>query len=194
MQFCDVLVYVQLSRLRHEVALHDCSAEVNEIAMAKIFVSEDFKVPKSLVTDLYRLEILEPNVAEIDYDAVMSSKERLRHVFCENDEWPADNMTLEDNMRDLEQHEAEFHSRKAFAYTVLTLSKERCIGCVYFYPSSIPEYDCEAYLWVRTSEVDLDDNLYINIRNWLKTHWQFKRVAFPGRKIPWKKWPGTLFQ
>ena len=73
MQFCDVLVYVQLSLLRHEVALHYCSAEVNEIAMAKIFVSEDFKVPKSLVTDLYRLEILEPIVAELDYDAVMSS-------------------------------------------------------------------------------------------------------------------------
>ena len=170
--------------MRHEVALHGCSAEVNAIAMANIFVPEDFKVPKSLVTDLYRLGILEPKVAEIDYEAVMSSKERLRHIFCENDEWPADNMTLEDNIRDLEQHEEEFHSRKAFAYTVLSLTKERCIGCVYLYPSSISEYDCEAYLWVRTSEVDLDDNLYKNIRNWLKTHWPFKRVAFPGRKIP----------
>ncbi len=48
--------------------------------MAEIFVPEDFKIPKSLVTDQYRLEILEPNVAEIDYDAVMSSKERLSYI------------------------------------------------------------------------------------------------------------------
>ncbi|MGV7225216.1 MAG: hypothetical protein ACQ9MH_27340 [Nitrospinales bacterium] len=130
----------------------------------------------------------------LQMDQTASADKEILHVFSENDEWPADNMTFEDNIRDLEQHEAEFHSRKAFAYTVLSLSKDRCIGCVYFYPSSIPKYDYEVYLWVRTCEVALDDNLYKNIRNWLKTHWQFKRVAFPGRKIPWNKWQGTLFQ
>ncbi len=159
--------------------------------MTEIFVAEDVDIPESLVADHYRLEILEPSVAEKDYEAVMSSKERLRHVFSENDEWPADDLSLEDNIRDLKRHEAEFNSRLAFAYTVLSPSKDRCVGCVYIYPSPIPRYDCEVYLWVRTSEVDLDGHLYKNIRSWLKSHWKFKSVAFPGREIPWNKWPGT---
>ena len=155
---------------------------------ARHLVSEDFKVPKSFVTDQYRLEVLEPSVAEMDYEAVMSSKERLRQVFSQNDDWPADDLSLQDNIRDLKQHQAEFISRKAFAYTVLALSKDKCIGCVYIYPSPIPMYDCEVYLWVRTSEVGLDDHLYKHIRSWLKSYWKFNRIAFPGRVISWKKW------
>ena len=159
--------------------------------MERTFVPEDFVVPESLLTDRYRLKMLEPSVADLDYDAVMSSKEHLRQVFGEDDDWPADDMTLEFNIGDLEQHEAEFRARQAFAYTVLSPAKDRCVGCVYFYPSSLPEYDCEVYLWVRESEADLDDHLYLTIRNWLKTDWPFKNPAFPGRDIPWDQWQGA---
>ena len=159
--------------------------------MEGMFVPEGSVVPESLSTDQYRLEMLTPGVAELDYDAVMSSKERLRQVFSEDDDWPADDMTLEFNIGDLERHEAEFHSRQAFAYTVLSPAKDRCVGCVYFYASSLPEYDCEVYLWVRESETDLDGHLYMTIRNWLKTDWPFKKPAFPGRAIPWDQWQGT---
>jgi hypothetical protein len=159
--------------------------------MKRMFVPEDFAVPESLSTDRYRLEVLRPSVAELDYDAVMSSRERLRQVFAEDDDWPADDMTLEFNIGDLERHEAEFRAREAFAYTVLSPDGESCMGCVYLYPSSVADYDCEVYLWVRESEVDLDGHLYAAVRSWLKTDWPFENPAFPGREIAWDRWEGT---
>jgi hypothetical protein len=162
--------------------------------MRKYFVPADFKVPESLITDSYRLEILTPKITGLDYDAVMSSKERLRNVFGESTEWPKDDMTLEDNTEDLKKHEEEFNSRKAFAYTVLTLSGDKCIGCVYIDSPKVPEYDCEVYLWVRDSEISLDDNLYQNVHNWIQSSWPFKRIAFPGREISWSDWKSYLLK
>jgi len=156
--------------------------------MSELFVPMTFEIPKSLTTDHYRLEILTPGVAELDFDAVMSSKARLRSIFEENSDWPEDNMSLDDNIRDLLQHEKEFISRQAFAFTVLTLTKDECIGCVYFNPSTVSEFDCEVYLWLRDSEIRLDTNLFENVKQWLVNHWPFKRIAFPGREISWDNW------
>ena len=154
----------------------------------------DFEVPESFVTDLYRLEILTPKVTELDYDAVMSSKERLRNVFGENTEWPKDDMSLEKNTEDLTRHEKEFKIREAFAYTVLTLPSDKCIGCVYIEPTIVREFDCEVYLWVRDSEISLDNHLYKSVYNWLLSSWPFKKIAFPGREISWADWKSYLLK
>ncbi|HJO95414.1 MAG TPA: hypothetical protein QF753_18595 [Victivallales bacterium] len=156
--------------------------------MTKIFIPTNFTVPEKLVTDNYRLEVLTPNVTELDYDAVMSSMERLRNIFGENTKWPEVNMTREENTRDLVRHEQEFRLREAFAYTVLTLSREKCIGCVYINPSTFSKFDCEIYLWVRDSHIALDNRLYKDVKNWLINFWPFKRMAFPGREVSWGKW------
>lgn len=159
-----------------------------------MFVPPDFVVPESLLTDRYRLEVLRAEVGELDYDAVMSSKERLRTVFCESEDWPADDMPLQENVAELERHEAEFRSRQAFAYTVLAPSRDRCLGCVYIYPPTVAGFDCEVYLWVRDSEAALDDALYKHVRHWLNTEWPFEHPAFPGREIPWTDWHGVQRQ
>ena len=156
--------------------------------MQNNFVPQSFNVPESLVTEKFCLEILTPKVAEIDYDAVMSSKTRLRSVFAESTEWPRDTMTLADNIKDLQRHEEEFKLRKAFAYTVLTPTREKCLGCVYIEPCKAVEFDSEIYLWVRDDSLSLDDDLYNNIRDWLANCWPFKKIAFPGREISWRKW------
>jgi hypothetical protein len=160
--------------------------------MTKTFVPIDFEVPELLEIDQYRLEVLTPNVTEMDYEAVMSSKERLRNVFEENTDWPKDDMSLEENREDLTRHEKEFRAREAFAYTVLTLSRDKCIGCVYFEPTNVSELDCEVYLWVRDSEISLDNHLYNNVRNWILNSWPFKKIAFPGREISWAEWKSYL--
>lgn len=159
--------------------------------MPEPFVPADFVLPRGLVTDTYLLEVLTPAVAELDYDAVMSSKDRLRDVFSANDRWPADDMTLAHNVADLRKHEAEFHAHRAFAYTVLAPDAMLCLGCVYLYPTTVSGYDCEAYLWVRTSTQHLDTVLHEDVRRWLASHWPFERPAFPGREIPWPQWRGT---
>ncbi|UCH64873.1 MAG: hypothetical protein JSW63_09640 [Ignavibacterium sp.] len=162
--------------------------------MKKNFVPTVFEVPDSLCTNNYRLEILTPDISELDYDAVMSSRKRLRNVFGENTEWPKDDMSLKENTEDLIKHEKEFKARKAFAYTVLKLSGNKCIGCVYIDPTEIPEFDCEVYLWVRDSEISLDDHLYKNVRSWLQSYWPFEKIAFPGREISWSDWKSYLLR
>ena len=159
--------------------------------MKKKFVSDSFEVPKKYSTEKFIFEILSPKVAEIDYDAVMSSRERLRQVFAVKTDWPKDDMKLEDNIRDLERHEKEFYSREAFAYTVLDPSKTKCIGCAYIEPSQNEKYDCEIYCWVRNSAIKLDSELYSTLYKWLKKDWPFKNFIFPGRDIPWKDWEFT---
>jgi hypothetical protein len=153
-----------------------------------MFIQDDFHIPDHLVTDQFRLVVLEPNLAALDYEAVMSSKERLKHVFAENDDWPEDSMTFEFNKNDLVIHEKEFRAKEAFAYAVFSSSKDRYIGCVYVNPSDAADYDCEVYLWVRDSEIHLDEPLFKSVDNWLQTEWQFKRRAYPGRTIAWADW------
>ena len=156
--------------------------------MTHSFVPIDFDVPESISTNNFYLTILAPTVSEIDYEAVMSSKIRLRTIFGENTVWPSDSMTLEDNSRDLLNHENEFKSRKAFAYSVLTNSQGKCIGSVYIDPCKFNEFDSEVYLWVRDDSIHLDTELYDFISHWLRTSWPFLNVAFPGREISWEKW------
>ena len=53
-----------------------------------MLVPESFKVPSHLSTEQFNFEVLGPDFSEIDYEAVMSSKERLRLVFPGNSTWP----------------------------------------------------------------------------------------------------------
>ncbi len=152
------------------------------------FLPKEFDVPRVFEVEKFRLEVLRPEVAEIDYDAVMSSKRRLRQVFSSATEWPRDDMTLSENRDDLIRHQAEFESREAFAYTVLTKDRARCIGCVYIDPCKLEKFDCEIYLWVREDCAELDDKLYEAIKAWVSGCWPFGSVIFPGREVPWSKW------
>ncbi|MEL7451331.1 MAG: hypothetical protein AAFN78_19110 [Pseudomonadota bacterium] len=156
------------------------------------FVPETFQVPVSLEATDYRLEVLRPEVTRLDYDAVMSSKTRLRSVFSEATEWPRDDMTLEKNTDDLARHEREFEAREAFAYTVLSPAGDKCVGCVYVCPPRVVGFDSEVYLWVRDDCVHLDEHLYLTVRNWLVEAWPLKRTAFPGREISWAQWATFL--
>lgn len=156
--------------------------------MTRELVPQSFQVPDSLETEKFRLEILRPDVTEIDYDAVMSSRVRLRGVFAETTEWPRDDMTLQENTDDLRRHEKEFHSRVAFAFTVLSPDRERCLGCVYLDPPKTTSFDIEVYLWVRDDCLFLDEELYITVKEWADKCWPFDRVAFPGREISWQQW------
>ena len=155
------------------------------------FVPDDFIVPRRVEQAGYVLRPLTTDDVEKDYDAVMSSRESLRHVFCQNDaEWPADTMTLDDNLRDLERHQEDFERRRGFTYTMETPDGLRCLGCVYIYPCRRGSYDARVHYWVRDSEKarGLEEELGVFLRQWLKEAWPFRRPAFPGREVPWREW------
>lgn len=155
-----------------------------------MFIPEGFKIPPHLSNDQFHFEVLEPSLCELDYEAVMSSQERLRHIFAENDEWPEEDMSYEFNKNDLIIHENEFKAREAFAYAVFNAAKDNYLGCVYINPTESSGHDCEVYLWVKDSVVEMDKTLFENVDGWLKREWPFQQIAYPGRTITWSDWSG----
>lgn len=156
------------------------------------FLPDNFVVPKKLETEKMRLRMLSADDVEKDYEAVMTSIEHLQSL-CDPDAsavWPKEDMTIEEDLRDLKRHQSEFLARIAFAYTVMSLDESVCLGCVYIDPSRAEEYDAEVYLWARQSEYekDFEDYLYQVVRKWVKDRWPFRRVAYPGREMSWEEW------
>jgi hypothetical protein len=145
------------------------------------FVSDDFKVPTSLETDRFRLRMLSVDDVEKDYEAVIESRELLHTMF--GGPWPRLGFTLEENLGDLERHQQEFLSRKAFAYTVVSLDETKILGCVYVNPPETVDSDAVVVMWVRQTEYDkgLDDLLFNSVRDWIGSIWPFRKVSYPGR-------------
>ena len=153
------------------------------------FVPDDFTVPEKLETEEIRLRMLTVNDVVKDYDAVMTSVDHLKTVWPGSG-WPAEDLTLEQNLIDLGWHQREFQTRRSFAYTVVTPSESRVVGCVYIDPTRKRGYDAAVFLWARQSELaaGLEDRLYASVRSWIANHWPFQKVAFPGRDIAWDTW------
>lgn len=160
--------------------------------MREKFVPDDFIVPEKFEAERLRLRMLTTDDVEKDYEAVMTSIQHLQSL-CNpyaSAIWPKENITIEEDLRDLERHQGEFLSRKAFAYTVMSLDESVCLGCVYIDPSRIEEYDAEVYLWARQSEFEkgFEDYLYQAVQEWVKNSWPFQSVVYPGRETSWEEW------
>jgi len=155
-------------------------------------VPDNFTVPEELNLSGFRLCKLTAVHTDLDYEAVMSSKEHLRQIFAVNDTWPSDEMTLEEDRQDLEWHDDEFQRRTSFTYTVLSPDASKCLGAVYIFASQVSDYDADIYLWVRADELenDLDTKLFAMVKTWIQEFWPFQNPAYPGRDILWKDWPG----
>jgi hypothetical protein len=98
-------------------------------------VPEDFDVPEILETQRMRLRPLTINDAVKDYEAVMTSEERLRSVFDPGGDWPS-GLTLEQDIIELGWHQTEFQLRTSFAYTVVSLDESEVLGCIYNLPNT----------------------------------------------------------
>ena len=148
--------------------------------MNRRLVPDDFDVPVGMETDRYRLRMLSINDVVKDYHAVMSSIDHLKGVLDPDSPWPA-GLTLEQDLIDLGWHQKEFQKRSSFAYTMMGLDEERCLGCVYIYPSETA--DAEVFMWVRNEEFEaLDGDLLNRVRLWIAEEWPFETVRYPGRE------------
>jgi hypothetical protein len=110
-------------------------------------------LPEPLNTTRFVLEPLEEKHAELDFEALMSCRARLRGEL-QWGEWPPEEFTLELNRADLRGHHDEFIRRRAFAYTVLSPDRARCLGCVYL--ERCAEIDgAQLAFWVINDAVDI---------------------------------------
>jgi hypothetical protein len=152
------------------------------------FVPKDFQVPATLETAEFRLRMLTIHDVVKDFDAVITSVDHLKTIWP-GGKWP-EGLTLEQNLIDLGWHQKEFQTRRSFAYTVVSLSEQKVMGCVYIEPTRKRGYDAEVYLWARQSELanGLEERLYEAVQKWVTEQWPFENAAFPGRNIDWDRW------
>jgi len=144
------------------------------------FVPDDFVVPRTLVTEAFRLEPLGPEHNEDDYAAWTSSMDHIKSTpGMVGRSWPRP-MTPEENLSDLEGHARDFANRKGFTYTVRDTGTGEIIGCVYIYPRK-DEPGTRVLSWVRASRASLDAPVYEAVSQWLRTDWPFTSFTYAPR-------------
>lgn len=165
--------------------------QLKTILKSKVFksiVPDNFVVPQQLITEDFLIRPLTIDDVDKDYDAVMTSINHLKNTFGPALDWPSSTMTREEDLASLGWHQTEFSVKTSFAYTVFNVENDRCLGCIYIFPSDRQNVDVEVYCWIRASEADnLDQKLFAVIQNWLKEVWPFKSVIYPGRTTSWEE-------
>lgn len=149
-------------------------------------------VPRELVTEAFRLEPLGPEHNAGDYSAWMSSIDHIRSTpGFEGRGWPKPEMTLEENLGDLQRHAEDFSRRSGFTYTVLDSLGSEIVGCVYIYPPDTaagsaasdddPAASAQVRSWVRSDRAELDGEVHDAVSDWLRTAWPFAAVNYAPR-------------
>jgi hypothetical protein len=154
----------------------------------QFFVPVDFAVPEGLTAEEFRLEPLGPGHNAADYAAWTASIGHIQATpgFAGRG-WPHE-MSLAENLSDLERHAQDFAERRGFTYTVLGTGTGHVIGCVYIYPprgesqggASAGEHAAVSS-WVRADRAELDPVLYRTVRAWLERDWPFRSIEYAPR-------------
>ncbi len=159
-----------------------------------VFGNENSTIPDGLVTEDFLIRPLLATDVELDYAAVMESKEILRK--WEQSSWPADDFTVADNLRDLQRHEREHINRESFTFTVMNPTATECLGCIYIFPLTArwlakaetlsvgtagwADHEAVILFWIRQSRLAaaLDRQLLDTLRPWFEQEWRFDGHLF----------------
>ena len=118
---------------------------------------------------------------DIDYPAVMGSRDRLWALYGELWGWPPATMTYEADRADLARHAAEMAVNESFNYVVLDAGETAVYGCIYIDPpgdASPPGSDAFVSWWVVDDAVDtsLEAALAAFVPEWIARTWGFRAV------------------
>ncbi|HEY1014119.1 MAG TPA: hypothetical protein VGE07_15510 [Herpetosiphonaceae bacterium] len=155
----------------------------------------DAEIPAGYVTADYRLRMLSTDDVDLDYEAVIASREQL--LLKSLGDWPAPGFTIEENYADLDRHQREHGERTSFTYTIMNLEGTQCLGCVYVNPLAgllakvaahrqvaggerDPAADATVYYWVRPERIaeGMDRLLIAHLVAWFALEWPFENVVF----------------
>ena len=152
------------------------------------WLPDGFETPARL--DLptgHHLRPIRGDDVDVDYPAVMGSRETLWARYGEPWGWPPPTMTYEQDREDLEHHEVEIAAQQTFNYAVLDTGETELLGCVYSDPPELagpvgtPEgSDAVVSWWVVDSQAgsDLERALADAVPRWLADTWGFRAVHF----------------
>ncbi|MGI9606463.1 MAG: GNAT family N-acetyltransferase [Acidimicrobiales bacterium] len=133
--------------------------------------------------------------AELDYEAVMESREFLR--LWSQSSWPEDDFTVAANREDMVEMETRHNNNYAYGYTVMNLEQTECLGCVYIFSTDAKMYvgarvaaidktrewsdhHETVHFWVRKSRLaeGLDRALLDALVAWFDDDWSFQNPLF----------------
>jgi hypothetical protein len=146
------------------------------------WLPDDFTHPERLdLATGHHLRPIRADDVDIDYPAVMGSRERLWGKYGEAWGWPPETMSFEADREDLARHEAEIAAHEAFNYAVLDTGETELLGCVYIDPPddrSPAGTDAVSSWWVvdKAAGTDLEHALDETIPRWLSETWGFRSV------------------
>jgi hypothetical protein len=148
------------------------------------WLAPDFVHPErvELPTGHHLRPIREADV-DIDYPAVMGSRERLWAQYGEAWGWPQPTMSYEADKADLARHEAEIAADETFNYAVLDAGETELLGCVYIDPpeeESPSGTDAVSSWWVvdHAAGSELERALDDFVPRWLTGAWGFRSVHY----------------
>lgn len=129
----------------------------------------------------HHLRQIRADDVDIDYPAVMGSRERLWALYGELWGWPPATMTYEADRADLARHAAEMAVNESFNYAVFDTADTELFGCIYIDPpgeESAPGSDAFVSWWVVDAAVGsaLDAALAAFVPQWLAQAWGLRAV------------------
>jgi hypothetical protein len=127
---------------------------------------------------------------DIDYPAVMGSRDRLWALFGAAWGWPPADMSHEEDRVDLARHEAEIAAHESFNYAILNADETEIAGCVYIDPPTKGRGDAEVSWWVVDAEAGgpLEKALETEVPAWLAAEWPFSEPLYIGRDLSWEQY------
>jgi hypothetical protein len=127
---------------------------------------------------------------DIDYVAVMGSRERLWSIYGQAWGWPPASMTLEQDREDLARHEAEIEAHESFNYALFDPAESELLGCVYVDPPAKQGADAEISWWVVDWLVGspVETELDAFVPQWIATAWPFQAPRFVGLSLSWSQY------
>jgi hypothetical protein len=131
----------------------------------------------------HHLRPIRADDVDIDYPAVMGSRERLWAKYGAAWGWPPEHMTPEGDREDLAHHEEEIAAHITFNYAVLPEDESELLGCVYIDPPddrSPAGADAVSSWWVVDREAGgpLERALDDEVPRWLRDVWGFRSVHY----------------
>ncbi|MGM1059162.1 N-acetyltransferase [Saccharothrix sp. Mg75] len=133
----------------------------------------DFVHPNRVPLDAeHHLRPIRESDVDIDFPAVVGSRERLWSLYGEAWGWPPATMTREQDRVDLARHEQEQNDHLSFNYALFNADETELYGCVYIDPEGT-----EALIswWVVDDKVgtDLERALDAFVPKWIAEAWPF---------------------
>lgn len=151
----------------------------------------DWAHPLRVAVDAHHhLRPIRATDVDLDWPAVMGSRERLWSVYGRAWGWPPADLTREQDLADLARHEAETQAHESFNYALLDEAETRLLGCVYVDPPEKVGADAEVSWWVVDELVgtDLEAALDALVPAWIAAEWPLHQPRYVGRDLTWDAW------